>query len=85
MTPYHHPFSAEMMYEFFDKRVWDVAKVLETKITESGIQLPSKVFVNSAPYPYPEDIATFLSICKLEGVINTFDWNVEMKIKYGFL
>jgi hypothetical protein len=85
MTPYHHPFSAEMMYEFFDVRVWDVVKVLDSKVTDDGVTLPNKVYINGGPYPFPEDISDFVSACNLEGVLSRFDWNVEIKIKYGFL
>lgn len=82
---YSHPVSKDMIYEFFDARVWKAATIPEATVTDKGIRQPNKIFVNGAPVPFPTNISEFITLCKLEGCIDLFDWNVETKTKYGFL
>lgn len=82
---YGHPVSKEMLYEFFDKRVFGCVHIFDARVTESGIDIENKIHVNGAPYPYPQTISELITICSLEGCLSNFDWNVDVKIKYGIL
>lgn len=82
---YSHPVSKEMIYEFFDKRIWTCVSIQELSITDSGVKVPQKIFVFGAPYPFPADISQLITICTLENCLGQFDWNIDTKMEYDFV
>lgn len=71
--------------EYFDRRYIDYILIQQKTVTGKGIDIPKKIFVNGAPYPFPKSIDALITICELEGVCSKFDWLVELKIEYGLL